>query len=42
MTNDEGPPGSPPKRAVLRVVIGGALGLAVTYAIGSLFGTAIA
>jgi VIT1/CCC1 family predicted Fe2+/Mn2+ transporter len=34
--------GSPLKRAVLRVVIGGALGLAVTYAIGSLFGTAIA
>ena len=34
--------GSPLKRAVLRVVIGGAMGLAVTYAIGSLFGTAIA
>jgi VIT1/CCC1 family predicted Fe2+/Mn2+ transporter len=28
-------------RAVLRVVIGGAVGLALTYAIGSLFGTAI-
>jgi len=28
-------------RAVLRVVIGGGLGLALTYAIGSLFGTAI-
>jgi len=34
--------GSPLKRGLLRVVIGGALGLAVTYAIGSLFGTAIA
>ena len=29
------------RRAVLRVVIGGAIGLAITYAIGSLFGTAI-
>jgi len=29
------------RRAVLRVVIGGALGLGITYAIGSLFGTAI-
>ena len=29
------------RRAVLRVVIGGALGLAFTYAIGHLFGTAI-
>ncbi|MFL6164402.1 MAG: VIT family protein [Jatrophihabitantaceae bacterium] len=29
------------QRAVLRVVIGGGLGLALTYAIGSLFGTAI-
>ncbi len=29
------------RRAVLRVVIGGAAGLALTYAIGSLFGTAI-
>ena len=33
--------GSDPRRAVLRVVIGGAAGLALTYAIGSLFGTAI-
>ena len=29
------------RRAVLRVVIGGALGLAFTYGIGHLFGTAI-
>jgi len=29
------------RRAVLRVVIGGAAGLAVTYGIGHLFGTAI-
>ena len=29
------------RRAVLRVVIGGAIGLALTYGIGSLFGTAI-
>lgn len=28
-------------RAVLRVVIGGGVGLAITYAIGSLFGTAV-
>jgi VIT1/CCC1 family predicted Fe2+/Mn2+ transporter len=34
--------GSSAQRAVLRVVIGGAAGLAITYAIGSLFGTAIA
>jgi VIT1/CCC1 family predicted Fe2+/Mn2+ transporter len=33
--------GSPIRRAVLRVVIGGALGLAFTYGIGHLFGTAI-
>ncbi|WP_460863471.1 VIT1/CCC1 transporter family protein [Rhodococcus aerolatus] len=33
--------GSAPGRAVTRVVIGGAAGLALTYAIGSLFGTAI-
>jgi vacuolar iron transporter family protein len=33
--------GADPVRAVLRVVIGGGLGLAFTYAIGSLFGTAI-
>ena len=33
--------GSDVRRAVLRVVIGGALGLAFTYAIGHLFGTAI-
>jgi VIT1/CCC1 family predicted Fe2+/Mn2+ transporter len=29
------------RRAVLRVVIGGALGLAFTYAVGDLFGTAV-
>lgn len=29
------------RRAVLRVVLGGAAGLALTYAIGQLFGTAI-
>lgn len=34
--------GSDPRRAVLRVVVGGAIGLAVTYAIGSLFGAVIA
>jgi len=33
--------GSNVRRAVLRVVIGGALGLAFTYGIGNLFGTAI-
>lgn len=33
--------GSPARRAVLRVVIGGLLGLVLTYAIGHLFGTAI-
>ncbi|GAB2927736.1 VIT family protein [Rhodococcus aerolatus] len=33
--------GSAPGRAVARVVLGGAAGLALTYAIGSLFGTAI-
>ncbi len=33
--------GSNPRRAVLRVVIGGAAGLALTYGIGHLFGTAI-
>src|SRR6202035_3638740 len=33
--------GSDIRRAVLRVVIGGALGLAFTYGIGHLFGTAI-
>lgn len=32
---------SDPRRAVLRVVIGGAVGLALTYGIGHLFGTAI-
>ena len=32
---------SPVRRAVLRVVVGGALGLAVTYGIGHLFGAAI-
>ena len=33
--------GSSIRRAVLRLVIGGALGLALTYGIGHLFGTAI-
>jgi VIT1/CCC1 family predicted Fe2+/Mn2+ transporter len=33
--------GSGPRRAVTRVVIGGAAGLALTYGIGHLFGTAI-
>ncbi len=33
--------GSDARRAVLRVVIGGAIGLAFTYGIGHLFGTAI-
>ena len=33
--------GSSVRRAVLRVVIGGALGLAFTYGIGNLFGTAV-
>ncbi len=33
--------GSDPKPAVLRVVIGGALGLAFTYAVGHLFGTVV-
>jgi vacuolar iron transporter family protein len=33
--------GSDVRRAVLRVVIGGALGLAFTYGIGRLFGTAV-
>jgi VIT1/CCC1 family predicted Fe2+/Mn2+ transporter len=33
--------GSDVRRAVLRVVIGGALGLAFTYAVGRLFGTAV-
>jgi vacuolar iron transporter family protein len=33
--------GSPTRRAVLRVVVGGAIGLAFTYGIGNLFGTAI-
>ena len=33
--------GSNPRRAVLRVVIGGAIGLAFTYGVGHLFGTAI-
>lgn len=33
--------GSDPRRAVLRVVLGGAAGLAATYAVGQLFGTAI-
>jgi VIT1/CCC1 family predicted Fe2+/Mn2+ transporter len=33
--------GSAPGRAVTRVVLGGAAGLAVTYAVGQLFGTAL-
>jgi VIT1/CCC1 family predicted Fe2+/Mn2+ transporter len=33
--------GSSIRRAVLRLVIGGALGLAFTYAVGHLFGTAL-
>jgi VIT1/CCC1 family predicted Fe2+/Mn2+ transporter len=33
--------GSEPRIAVLRIVIGGALGLAFTYAVGHFFGTAI-
>jgi vacuolar iron transporter family protein len=33
--------GSSLRRAVLRLVIGGALGLAFTYGVGHLFGTAI-
>ncbi len=33
--------GSNIRRSVLRVVIGGALGLAFTYGVGHLFGTAI-
>ena len=33
--------GSNPRRAVIRVVIGGAVGLALTYGIGHLFGTAV-
>ena len=33
--------GSSIRRAVLRLVIGGALGLAFTYGIGHLFGTAL-
>jgi vacuolar iron transporter family protein len=33
--------GSDPRRAVARVVVGGAAGLAVTYAVGQLFGTAL-
>jgi VIT1/CCC1 family predicted Fe2+/Mn2+ transporter len=33
--------GSPARRAVLRVVVGGAIGLAFAYGVGNLFGTAI-
>jgi VIT1/CCC1 family predicted Fe2+/Mn2+ transporter len=33
--------GSDPRRAVMRITIGGAAGLAFTYAVGSLFGTAV-
>lgn len=33
--------GSSPRRAVVRIVVGGAAGLLLTYAIGHLFGTAV-
>jgi VIT1/CCC1 family predicted Fe2+/Mn2+ transporter len=33
--------GADPRRAVLRVLVGGALGLALTYGVGHLFGTAV-
>jgi VIT1/CCC1 family predicted Fe2+/Mn2+ transporter len=33
--------GSRTRRAVLRVVVGGAIGLDFTYGVGNLFGTAI-
>lgn len=33
--------GASRKRAIIRVVIGGALAMALTYAVGSLFGTAV-
>lgn len=33
--------GGDPRRAVARIVIGGAIGLALTYGVGKLFGTAI-
>jgi VIT1/CCC1 family predicted Fe2+/Mn2+ transporter len=33
--------GSDPRKAVIRVVLGGAIGLAFTYGVGHLFGTAI-
>jgi len=33
--------GSSLRRAVLRVVVGGAMGLAFTYGVGRLFGTAV-
>jgi VIT1/CCC1 family predicted Fe2+/Mn2+ transporter len=33
--------GANPRRAVIRVLVGGALGLAFTYGVGRLFGTAI-
>jgi vacuolar iron transporter family protein len=33
--------GSDVRRAVVRVVVGGAFGLAFTYGVGHLFGTAI-
>jgi VIT1/CCC1 family predicted Fe2+/Mn2+ transporter len=33
--------GSPPRIAVLRIVVGGAAGLAFTYAVGHFFGTAM-
>lgn len=32
--------GARPCRAVVRVVLGGALGMAITYAVGSLLGSA--
>lgn len=34
--------GAEPGRAVIRLVIGGGLALAATFAVGSLFGTAVA
>jgi VIT1/CCC1 family predicted Fe2+/Mn2+ transporter len=33
--------GADPRRAVLRVLLGGALGLAFTFGVGHLFGTAV-
>jgi VIT1/CCC1 family predicted Fe2+/Mn2+ transporter len=33
--------GSSPRRAVVRIVVGGAAGLLLTYVIGHLFGSAV-